>query len=210
MIGSLARVLVRVLGVAHRGFMGAVNRTGIVMVATVLGNLLNVVLNYAFIFGNLGAPALGIAGAAVGTLIAEAIMTLVFIAYGQFAPGLRPYRLLRFAHVRRGTIMDILRVMCPRALFFYRVFFIEVLGYSFEIIFSHNGWGRLVLASVFVTNVVFILGWTIIAVWVLDLGIYGAWSGFALYQVAHAGILFGGFLSGRWQHIEVERRSLCE
>ena len=89
--------------------------------------------------------------------------------------------------------------------FFTAFFFIEVLGYSFEIIFSHNGWGRLVLASEFVTNVVFILGWTIMAVWVLELGIYGAWSGFALYQVAHATILLAGFLSGRWQRIEVER-----
>ncbi|MFP4151775.1 MAG: MATE family efflux transporter [Alkalispirochaeta sp.] len=304
------------VGMAHRGFMSAVNRTGIVMVATVIGNVLNVALNYAFIFGNLGAPALGIAGAALGTLISEALMTLLFVAYGQIAPDLRRYRLLRFAHVRRKTILDILRVIVPpavqnvaalsifltyqtligrlgtgylavtsllfavfrinktlvggfaqgasilvgnrlgaadregartvilaqetialvvatviagvllsvpegvlalfsveaalvplgvQALFFFTAFFfIEVLGYSFEIIFSHNGWGKLVLASEFVTNIVFILGWTIVAVWVLDWGIYGAWSGFAIYQVAHATILLGGFLSGRWQQVEVE------
>jgi MATE family multidrug resistance protein len=62
--------------------------------------------------------------------------------------------------------------------FFAIFFFVEVLGYSFEIIFSHNGWGRLVLVSEFTTNVTFILGLTVLAVWVFGWGIYGAWSGF--------------------------------
>ena len=309
-------MLIMSLGMAHRGFMSAVNRTGIVMGATILGNALNVLLNYTFIFGNFGAPALGIKGAALGTLLAESALTLLFVLYGQLSPKMRPYKLLRFAHVRRSTIADIIRVMIPPAVqnaaalsifltyqtligrlgtgylavtsllftmfrinktlvggfaqgasilvgnslgagdteqsrrvfvaqetialvvgaaiavtllsiprlilglfslepelfplgiqalrFFTLFFFIEVLGYSFEIIFSHNGWGKLVLLSEFTTNVVFILGLTILAVWVLDWGIFGAWSGFALYQVAHAAILAVGFFSGRWKDVEVE------
>ncbi len=325
-LASLAMEYVRVLrwsmivmslGMAHRGFFGAVNRTSIVMAATILGNGLNVLLNYAFIFGNFGAPALGIRGAALGTLLSEGALTLLFLLYGQLAPSMRPYRLLRFAHVRRKTIEDIIRVMVPPAVqntaalsifliyqtligrlgteylavtallfsifrinktmvggfaqgasilvgnslgagdrahsrtviaaqqllaaiigtiivvvllsvpegvlslfaleenllplgttvlhFFVAFFFIEVLGYSFEIIFSHNGWGKLVLASEFSTNVVFILGATILSVWVFDFGIWGAWTAFALYQVAHAIILTIGFFSGRWMAVEVER-----
>ena len=88
--------------------------------------------------------------------------------------------------------------------FFAFFFFIEVMGYSFEIIFSHNGWGKLVLISEFSTNVVFILGLTWAAVWLFDLGIFGAWSGFAMYQVAHALILTSAFASGRWREVEVE------
>ncbi len=304
------------LGMAHRGFLSALNRTRIVMVATVLGNGLNVLLNYALIFGNFGMSALGIRGAALGTLLSEAVLTAVLLLYGQFAPKMRPYKLLRFAHVRLATIRDIFRVMFPPALqnaaalsifltyqtligrigtgylavttllftmfrinktlvggfaqgtsilvgnylgarrpgearsailgqvviatavgitvaitllalpktilglfalersllpigvaalrFFTLFFLIEVLGYSFEIIFSHNGWGRLVLFSEFTTNVLFILGWSVVAVYLLDLGIYGAWSGFAAYQIAHALILTGGFFSGRWMRVEVD------
>jgi multidrug resistance protein, MATE family len=94
-----------------------------------------------------------------------------------------------------------------KALYFFAVFFfIEVMGYSFEIIFGGNGWGRYVLFSELVSNIVFIIGLTLILVYVFNKGIYGAWIGFALYQVFHALILFLGFLSKKWLHIEVEKK----
>jgi Na+-driven multidrug efflux pump len=124
----------------------------------------------------------------IGTLIAIALLSAPRMVLGLFSLG---YELVP------------LGVQALR--FFTLFFFIEVLGYSFEIIFSHNGWGKLVLYSEFSTNIVFILGFTILAVWVFDFGIFGAWSGFALYQVAHAAILTAGFLSRRWQGVEVER-----
>ena len=93
-----------------------------------------------------------------------------------------------------------------KALYFFSLFFlIEVMGYSFEIIFGGNGWGRYVLFSEFTTNMVFIIGLTLVLVFVFDIGIYGAWIGFALYQVFHALILFIGFISKKWLHVEVEK-----
>ena len=38
------------------------------MYATIIANVVNVVLNYMFIFGKFGAPAMGVVGAAIGTL----------------------------------------------------------------------------------------------------------------------------------------------
>jgi Na+-driven multidrug efflux pump len=79
------------------------------------------------------------------------------------------------------------------------------MGFSFEMIFTANGWGRFVLFSEFSTNMVFILGVTFLLIRVLGFGIYAAWTGFALYQAGHAIILTIGYLSKRWIHIEVEK-----
>lgn len=50
---------------------------------TVISIMVNVVLNYAFIFGKLGAPKLGVEGAALGTVIARVVelALILFIVY---------------------------------------------------------------------------------------------------------------------------------
>ena len=88
--------------------------------------------------------------------------------------------------------------------FFALFFFIEVFGYTFEIIFAGIGWSRFVLFSEFTTNMVFILFMTWMCVKVLGLGIYWGWLSFGLYQVFHALILTTGWLSKRWLKVEVE------
>jgi MATE family multidrug resistance protein len=44
------------------------------MYATVLANIINVIVNYILIFGKFGFPAMGIIGAAIGTLVSRIIM----------------------------------------------------------------------------------------------------------------------------------------
>lgn len=51
-----------------------------IAIATIVANLLNVFLNYGFIFGNMGFPRLEVEGAAYGTLISRVVM--VFILFG--------------------------------------------------------------------------------------------------------------------------------
>jgi len=60
-------------------FFSGIGRTRIIMVAAVASMIINVGLNYMLIFGHAGFPAMGIKGAAIGTVTAD-FMGLVIIA----------------------------------------------------------------------------------------------------------------------------------
>lgn len=55
-------------------FSDGLSMTKYPMYATILANVINVVLNYALIFGKLGFPQMGIVGAAIGTLMSRIVM----------------------------------------------------------------------------------------------------------------------------------------
>ncbi len=59
---------------AFKQFSDGLSMTKAPMYATLLGNIVNVVLNYVLIFGTFGFPKLGIVGAAYGTLASRVIM----------------------------------------------------------------------------------------------------------------------------------------
>ncbi len=298
------------------GFLAAINRTTIIMIATIGANILNVFFNYILIFGKFGFPAMGIGGAALGTVLAQSLGFIYLISYIAFSPTMKQYHCFRKPNLNRNIIIGIVKASTPimaqnfvalliylvyesiignigalylaathivfslfrinktivggfargtsilvgnalgrnekhravtltltcelialviglvvvtltlsmpativkifnrdprtvtmgiRALYFFAAFFfVEIMGFSFEIIFANNGWGRYVLFSEFTTNMLFILGATLLFTRVFNMGIEGAWFGFALYQVFHALILSIGFVSKRWLHIEVE------
>ena len=55
-------------------FSDGMSMTRFPMYATIVANLVNVMLNYMFIFGKFGAPELGVVGAAIGTLASRVVM----------------------------------------------------------------------------------------------------------------------------------------
>lgn len=59
---------------AFKQFSDGMSMTKYPMYATLIANVINVVLNYLFIFGKFGFPELGIVGAAIGTLVSRVIM----------------------------------------------------------------------------------------------------------------------------------------
>jgi MATE family multidrug resistance protein len=60
------------------------------------GVLLNVWLNWILIYGNWGAPALGLVGAGWATVIARTVMALVLLGYVLRAPALRAFQPARW------------------------------------------------------------------------------------------------------------------
>ena len=60
-------------------FLEGLGNTTVAMVITVVCNLLNIFLNWIFIFGHWGAPAMGAAGAGLATLIARTLTAICFV-----------------------------------------------------------------------------------------------------------------------------------
>ena len=87
------------------------------MYATLVANVINVFLNYCFIFGHFGAPALGVVGAAIGTLASRVIMIAVLwwlLAHHQKAKWY--VRHLRFKVLSTQVFDKILRLGFPSAM----------------------------------------------------------------------------------------------
>nr|MCU0832581.1 MATE family efflux transporter [Rhizobiaceae bacterium] len=68
--------------IVFRSFLGAIDRAGIMLWASIAGVITNAGLNWVFIFGNLGAPEMGVEGAALASVITGSLMALIVLAYG--------------------------------------------------------------------------------------------------------------------------------
>ncbi len=99
-----------------------------------------------------------------------------------------------------ATIEAIARALA----FFMPFFFVEALGYAFEMVFVSNGYGRWVLISEFSTNVLFILLATLLVRYLFPNEIRLAWLTFGIYQLSHASMMALGFLRKRWLETEVD------
>jgi putative MATE family efflux protein len=76
-------------------YMG-ISNTRVILASILTMSVLNVVLNYILVFGKLGFPALGIAGTAWASNIAEIIGTLVFIIHAWRAKYHEKFSLFKF------------------------------------------------------------------------------------------------------------------
>lgn len=293
---------------ALRGYLSGVHRTRVVMTAIVSSNILNVLLNAVFIFGLAGFPALGVTGAAIGTVgarvlnlavlglaslgsirgvapvlpisvrilrigapvaiqnaiamsvvllyqsmlgtigaVYQAVTHVVFSTFrinktlvGGYANGasilvgnalgrgdreesIQIIRAQQVIGISVGILICAVVLTVPGTIarafdltgtardlsifafrFFSLFFLVEIAAYSLEIIFTHNGWGRFVLASEAITNAIGIVLLPAAAIFLFHLGHIGAWAGFTVYQLTHAAILYAGYLSRRWTSIEVD------
>ncbi len=63
-----------------RCFSDGMSETLPPMIAMIVGNVINILVNYVLIFGNWGAPHMGVAGAAIGTFVARCSMIIVIVA----------------------------------------------------------------------------------------------------------------------------------
>ncbi|MEP2784469.1 MAG: MATE family efflux transporter [Pseudoruegeria sp.] len=78
-----------------KSFLSGLERTQVILWVSVLGAVLNGVLNWVFIFGKLGMPEMGVRGAAIASLTAQTVTFAMFALYAVVLPELRRYALFK-------------------------------------------------------------------------------------------------------------------
>lgn len=77
----MAGAVFSLIKVCLSSFFSGIGLTRVVMICDVVGILLNVPLTWGLVFGHLGLPAMGIAGAAWGSIISTAFAIAIYLAY---------------------------------------------------------------------------------------------------------------------------------
>lgn len=95
-------------GAMFRAFYVGTTNTRTLTLNSLTMVLSNVVFNYILIFGKFGIPAFGIAGAAMGSVLAEAVSVVFFIAYTRRRVDCARYGLNAMPRFRAKTLRSML------------------------------------------------------------------------------------------------------
>jgi len=104
-----------VIAFAFRGFYWGVGLTRLDLIVSLLFNVTNVALNWVFIYGNLGAPAMGVAGAGLASALANLMSVIAFIAL-TMRPAMRGAYHAFQARPQRALMRQVLKLSLPRSL----------------------------------------------------------------------------------------------
>lgn len=102
---------------ALRSYAEGMSETLPVMIAIIIGNVINIGLNYVFIFGKIGFKPMGVAGAAYGTLITRIMMIgILMLIFYYWKDLFRYLRAANFRHYQRAFFKRILELGVPSSL----------------------------------------------------------------------------------------------
>ncbi|CTQ57378.1 MATE family efflux transporter [Roseibium album] len=87
-------MLPALLIMAIRGFLTVMERTQVVLWATIAGAIINAILDYLLIFGEFGFPRLELVGAGIASVFSATTTFLFLLVYSLWHPRLRRYNLL--------------------------------------------------------------------------------------------------------------------
>lgn len=100
---------------SFKAFFDGIGKTHVHMVASVVMNIMNVLFCIAFIFGNWGAPRMGIAGAGLAGFLSTWIGLAIMIAWALRGHYRQQYQPFQMSRVSKALTWDILRLSIPSA-----------------------------------------------------------------------------------------------
>lgn len=100
------------IAILFRAFYIGITETRTLTLNSVVMVLSNVVFNYILIFGKLGFPALGIAGAAIGSSLAELVSLLFYVVYTWLKVDKKKYALFQRFAFRLSEFKRIWSISC--------------------------------------------------------------------------------------------------
>ena len=100
------------VNVMFRALYIGITRTKVLTLNAIVMAMVNVVLDYALIFGHFGLPALGLKGAAIASVIAEASSLVFFLLYTWARIDFRKYGLNHWPRIDFTLLGRILSISC--------------------------------------------------------------------------------------------------
>lgn len=141
---------IRILGfvlvaseVALASFFQAIGRPKLPMTSTIAANLVNIVFSYGLVLGELGLPKMGIAGAAVSTLIALTFQTALLMSFFLSAKVNSQYGSRHGWRFQAGKAGELFRIGWPAGL----SSFMDVAAWGIFTSFIVGGFGAVQLAA---------------------------------------------------------------
>ncbi len=114
-------------------FFAGIGKTSVVMAAALISAVVNIITNYILIFGKLGFPAMGIEGAAIGTIFGGFVSVVMLFVYYR---GTEYYRLnrMKFLKFNRKIMGKLFKFGYPAGL----EMFLNVMAFNIMISIFHS------------------------------------------------------------------------
>ena len=133
------------IGVMFRALFIGITRTKVLTLNAIVMALTNVLLDYLLIFGHWGLPALGVKGAAIASVIAEAVSIVFYLIYTACTVDVEKYALNRF----RSFDIKLLKRVLDISIFTMLQYFISLSTYFMLFVaVEHLGQQPLAVANI--------------------------------------------------------------
>lgn len=101
------------ISVSFRGFFFGISKTKIFMFSGAITNLLNVIFNYIFIYGEFGFPKMGLAGAGLGSTLATMFDGIFYIVIIMLPSYRKRFQNLKHLLLNKNIISAIIKISLP-------------------------------------------------------------------------------------------------
>lgn len=144
----IAASIVPLLRGAFSAFFSGIGKTRAVMASGLTAMCVNVIMNYILIFGKFGFPAMGIRGAAYGTVIGGASGVLVLVVNYLRPESVKTFGIMSSFRFDRQVMTTLVRYGYPAGL----EFFLNLLAFDLMVMIFHSAGPVAATASTIIFN----------------------------------------------------------